>query len=139
MRKPLLSRNAVPNLEWKAAAIADLLAIIDYISDENPGAAQALKDKIEDKASRLMEHPRMYRADRVNGTREMVVYPNYVVIYSDEPGASQFLWLRGCGATSPPLEEVGPPHVFEAASYGEQGVGTRHSRVFRSRSGIDPC
>ena len=60
----------MPNLEWKAAAIADLLAIIDYISGENPGAAQALKD--EDKASRLMEHPRMYRAGRVNGTREMV-------------------------------------------------------------------
>ena len=74
----------MPNLEWKAAAIADLLAIIDYISGENPGAAQALKDEIEDKASRLMEHPRMYRAGRVHGTREMVVHPNYVVIYSDD-------------------------------------------------------
>lgn len=49
-----------------------------------PGAAQALKDKIEDKASRLMEHPRMHRAGRVNGTREMVAHPNYVVIYSDD-------------------------------------------------------
>ena len=74
----------MPNLEWKAVAIADLLAIIDYISDENPGAAQALKDKIKDKASRLIEHPRMYCAGRVNGTREMVVHPNYVVIYSDD-------------------------------------------------------
>ena len=51
-------------------------------------------------------------------------------------GASQFLWLRGCGATSPPFEEVGPPHVFEAASDGEQGVGARFrpaaSRLFES-------
>ncbi|MDF3391673.1 type II toxin-antitoxin system RelE/ParE family toxin, partial [Sulfitobacter sp. KE39] len=29
----------MPNLEWKATAIADLLAIIDYISDDNPDAA----------------------------------------------------------------------------------------------------
>ena len=51
-------------------------------------------------------------------------------------GAFHFLWLRGCGVTSPPLEEVGPSHVFEAASYGEQGVGARFrpaaSRLFES-------
>jgi len=29
----------VLNLEWKATAIADLLAIVDYISDDNPDAA----------------------------------------------------------------------------------------------------
>ena len=55
---------------------------------------------------------------------------------ASDVGASHFLWLRGCGATSPPLEEVGPPHVFEAASYGEQGVGARFrpaaSRLFES-------
>ena len=51
-------------------------------------------------------------------------------------GASHFLWLRGCGATSFPLEEVGPTQVFEAASYGEQGVGAGFrpaaSRLFES-------
>lgn len=72
------------NLEWKATAIADLLAIVDYISDDNPDAAQALKDEIEDKASRLPDHPQMYRAGRVNGTREMVVRPNYIVIYAED-------------------------------------------------------
>lgn len=41
------------NLEWKVAAIADLLAIVDYISDDNPDAAQALKNEIEAKTSRL--------------------------------------------------------------------------------------
>ena len=80
-------RSAVPDLEWKATAIADLLAIIDYISDDNPDAAQALKDEIEAKTTRLPEHPQMYRVGRVDGTREMVVRPNYVVIYSDDPSA----------------------------------------------------
>lgn len=75
----------MPDLEWKATAIADLLAIIDYISDDNPDAAQALKDEIEDKTSRLTEHPQMYRPGRVHGTREMMVRPNYVVVYSENP------------------------------------------------------
>ncbi|WP_328805889.1 type II toxin-antitoxin system RelE/ParE family toxin [Salipiger abyssi] len=38
--------------------MADLLAIIDDISDDNPGAAQSLKDEIHDKAARLRDHPR---------------------------------------------------------------------------------
>jgi len=29
----------VPDLEWKASAVADLMAIVDYISDDNPDAA----------------------------------------------------------------------------------------------------
>ena len=70
-------------LEWKAAAIADLVAIIDYISDDSPDAAQALKDEIEQKASRLTDHPQMYRTGRVEGTREMVVRPNYIVVYAE--------------------------------------------------------
>ncbi len=51
----------MPDLEWKAAAIADLLAIVDYISDNNPIAAQALKDEIKDKVSKLTENPLMHR------------------------------------------------------------------------------
>lgn len=74
-----------PDLEWKATAIADLLAIIDYISDDNPDAAQVLKDEIEHKTSLLPERPQMYRAGRVDGTREMVVRPNYIVVYAESP------------------------------------------------------
>ena len=71
------------NLEWKATAIADLLAIVDYISDDNPDAAQALKDEIEAKTSRIPDNPQLYRVGRVDGTREMVVRPNYIVIYAE--------------------------------------------------------
>lgn len=67
------------------------MAIIEYISDDNPDAAQALKNEIEDKASRLTEHPQMYRAGRVAGTREMVVRLNYVVIYAEVPGTVTIL------------------------------------------------
>jgi toxin ParE1/3/4 len=81
----------VLNLEWKATAIADLLAIIDYISDDNPDAAQALKDEIEYKASRLPDHPQMYRVGRIDGTREMVVRPNYIVVYAENAVAVTIL------------------------------------------------
>ncbi|WP_332767896.1 type II toxin-antitoxin system RelE/ParE family toxin [Phenylobacterium sp.] len=53
-----------------------MLAIIDYISDDNPDAAQKLKDDIEAKAAKLPEHPKLYRLGRVAGTREMVVRSN---------------------------------------------------------------
>lgn len=81
----------MPGLEWKATAIADLLAIIDYIADDNPDAAQSLKDEIEDKVARLPAHPQMYRAGRVDGTREMVVRPNYIVVYAETPATVAIL------------------------------------------------
>lgn len=68
-------------LEWRSTARADLLAIIDYISDENPDAAQVLKDEIETKVSMLRAHPKAFRQGRVDGTRELVVRSNYVVVY----------------------------------------------------------
>ncbi|MDU9004761.1 type II toxin-antitoxin system RelE/ParE family toxin [Sedimentitalea todarodis] len=81
----------MPVLEWSALAIADLFAIIDYISDDNPDAAQALKDEIDDKTSRLPEHPQMYRVGRVDEAREMVVRPNYIVVYAETAAAVTIL------------------------------------------------
>ena len=50
--------------------------------------------------------------------------------------AVHIFWSSGCDAASPPFEEVGPAHVFEAAFDGEQGVGARFrpaaSRPFES-------
>ena len=73
----------MPVLEWREAARADLLAIIDYISDDNPDTAQRLKDEIEAKTSKLLERPKLYRLGRVRGTREMVVRRSYVVVYAE--------------------------------------------------------
>ncbi len=72
----------MPELEWKAPAVADLMAIVDYISDENPDAAAALMNEIQSKAAQLPSHPRRCRPGRVKGTRELVVRPNYIVVYA---------------------------------------------------------
>lgn len=69
-------------LEWRETAREDLLAIVEYIAEDDPRAAQRLKDEIEAKALRLRKRPRLYRRGRVTGTREMVVRSNYVMVYA---------------------------------------------------------
>ena len=73
----------MPDLEWKGSAVADLMAIVDYISDDNPDAALALMDEIQGKVEQLPAHPKRCRPGRVNGTRELVVRPNYIVVYTE--------------------------------------------------------
>ncbi len=77
----------MPELEWKAPAIADLLAIVDYISDDNPDAALVLMDEIQGKVAQLPAHPKRCRPGRVKGTRELVVRPNYIVVYAETTSA----------------------------------------------------
>ena len=71
----------LPEVEWRPAAGSDLLTILDYISRESPNAAQSLMDEIDLQVDRLRANPLSCRSGRVDGTREMVVRPNYVVIY----------------------------------------------------------
>jgi len=92
-------------LEWREAASADLLAIVEYISDDNPDAAQRLKDDIEAKAANLLEHPMLYRAGRVSGTREMVVRSSYVVIYTEDAHAVVILRVLHAAQQWPPVRE----------------------------------
>ena len=78
--------QAKPRLEWRAQAEDELLVIVEHISDDNPDAAQDLKDKIEDKAAKLPDHPKLYKPSlRVEGLREMVVTPHYIVLYRETP------------------------------------------------------
>lgn len=91
-----------PRLEWREAARADLLSIIDYISDDDLGAALRLKDEIEAKVSKLPDHPKLYRAGRVVGTREMVVRVNYLVVYADTDNAVTVLRVLHAAQQWPP-------------------------------------
>lgn len=57
----------MPDLEWQAPAVEDLLAIIGYIADDNPHAARALLEEIEEKVARLAEHPKRCRQGKGRG------------------------------------------------------------------------
>ena len=66
---------------WSTLASEQLEQLMAYIADDNPGAALSLLNRIVEAAERLAEHPYMYRTGRKVGTREMVVHPNYLVVY----------------------------------------------------------
>ncbi|WP_299314751.1 type II toxin-antitoxin system RelE/ParE family toxin [uncultured Halomonas sp.] len=68
-------------VEWRPQARQSLWAILDYLGDRNPYAAEALYRTIEETTEALPQHPYLYRPGRVSGTREAVVHPNYLVIY----------------------------------------------------------
>lgn len=70
-------------LEWSELARSDLLTIIDYVSEENPDAAQRLLDDIGSKAGKLSDFPKIGRPGRVEGTRELVALANYIVVYRE--------------------------------------------------------
>jgi toxin ParE1/3/4 len=95
----------VPVVDWRQTARADLLTIVDYLSDDNPDAAQQLKDDIEAKVAKLAEHPKLYRPGRVAGTREMIVRRNYVVVYAEDPRAVSILRVLHAAQQWPPTQE----------------------------------
>ncbi|WP_150771352.1 type II toxin-antitoxin system RelE/ParE family toxin [Pseudomonas fluorescens] len=68
-------------VEWRPEARAELRQILEYIGDRNLEAAIELSQAIEVATSTLPEHPYLYRFGRVPDTREIVVHPNYLVIY----------------------------------------------------------
>ena len=68
-------------LYWTTEAIQDRHDIYDYIEADNPSAALELDELFAERASRLLEHPGLGRPGRVRGARELVMLPNYVLVY----------------------------------------------------------
>ncbi|MDE1183788.1 type II toxin-antitoxin system RelE/ParE family toxin [Paraburkholderia sp.] len=79
---------------WLPRAIQQLLGVIDFISEDNPQAAIELAQTIRTKGGALSAHLNRYRTGRIAGTREMVVEPNYIVVYRVMPDEVQVLRVR---------------------------------------------
>ena len=92
----------MPKIEWLQMACADLMTIVDYISDDNPDAAEQLKDDIERTVGQLPEHPKMGRMGRVDGTRELVAAPNYIVVYQEASACIRILRVLHTARQWPP-------------------------------------
>ncbi len=70
-------------LTWSALAIADRMAIFDFIEQENPAAAIRSDTKIEASIRQLLQFPESGRTGRVPGTRELVIAGTpYIAAYS---------------------------------------------------------
>lgn len=79
-------------IEWLPAAERDFDSIVDYIAVDNPAAAIAQGDEIQEQVAKLLQHPQLGRAGRTKGTRELVVVNTpYLVAYRIKPGAIQIL------------------------------------------------
>ena len=68
-------------VEWRPEARAELWQILNYIGDRNVAASTELSQAMEVATSALPQHPCLYRVGRLSGTREIVVHPDYLVVY----------------------------------------------------------
>ncbi|WP_421854074.1 type II toxin-antitoxin system RelE/ParE family toxin [Novosphingobium sp.] len=92
------------NLLWTGAALADRRAIRDYIAERNPGAALALDELVSERSSQLSSHPAMGRPGRVVGTRELVLHPNYILIYDVTADSVRVLRILHAARQWPPRD-----------------------------------
>lgn len=69
---------------------------MDHIAQDNPAAAIELDDEFEfeAKAEQARQRPTLYKTGRVRGTREIVVRPNYVMVYRIEDESDTLAVLR---------------------------------------------
>ena len=81
-------------LVWTRPSLDDRRAIRNFIAADNPKAAIGLDEAISVKAARLLDHPGLGRPGRVPGTRELVIHPNYILIYDIDIGAALVRVLR---------------------------------------------
>ena len=89
-------------VRWRPAAEADRDGIIEYIAQDDPVAAIDLGDAIDRRVAELPKHPKLYRVGRVKGTREMVVHPNYIVVYRIVRSAIEILRVLHSARQWPP-------------------------------------
>ena len=68
-------------LQWRPLALTDRDAIMAYIAQDNPSAAIGVDLEFEAKAESARLSPKLYKPGRMKGTREIVVRPNYVMVY----------------------------------------------------------
>lgn len=66
---------------WRENAAQALDEIIDYIAQFDEDAADRLEVQALDCSRNLPHFPRAYQAGRVEGTREAVFHPNYILVY----------------------------------------------------------
>jgi addiction module RelE/StbE family toxin len=85
-----LSRGGL-ELRWRPLALADRVAILNHIAKDNVRAAIELDQEFEAKAEMARRRPELYKVGRVKDTRELVVRPNYVMVYRVLPDAVEFL------------------------------------------------
>jgi addiction module RelE/StbE family toxin len=74
-----------PRVIINPMAYQDLHNIFSFMKIDAPERAANFLEHMQKKIHALSEHPKMYRAGRVPGTREMTVKKKYIVVYEEDP------------------------------------------------------
>jgi toxin ParE1/3/4 len=88
---------------WTPEAERDRQEIVDYVGGENLRAAVELEDRIDAAVGNLAEFPRMGKAGKVPGTRELFPNENYRIVYEFD---GTTVWILAVVHTS----RRWPPH-----------------------------
>lgn len=89
-------------VNWKLEARREFLDIIRYIAARSPQAARDMRQRIQASVIPAAEHPFLFREGRVPGTREIVVHPNYIVVYRVEIDAIEVVGVLHAREQYPP-------------------------------------
>ncbi|EGF31935.1 Addiction module toxin, RelE/StbE [Oxalobacteraceae bacterium IMCC9480] len=89
-------------LLWKPLALEDRERIMAFIARDNPVAALDLDLLFEQTADLLASHPLLYKTGRIHGSREAVVHPNYVMVYTVAPKKVVILRILHAAQNWPP-------------------------------------
>ncbi len=93
-------------VEWTHDAEADRGAIYDRIERDNPRAAIELDIQFGERSAQLASHPLIGRAGRVEGTRELVIRPNYLFIYQVLGDTVRIVRLLHAAQQWPPEQDM---------------------------------
>jgi toxin ParE1/3/4 len=72
------------DLIWRPEAERQFLGMLEYIAARNAAASLRIKRLVDDRIALALAVPGIGRPGRVAGTRELVVHPNYIVIYTHD-------------------------------------------------------
>lgn len=79
------------DLIWDLDGADQLFEIIDYIAARDQAAAERLEREIHERIELARKFPGIGRLGRIAGTRELIVHPNYLVIYRVNEAAIEVL------------------------------------------------
>ncbi len=69
-------------LQGRPLSLADRDAITEHVARDKLSAAVDLDLEFELKAGNARQRPKLYKPGRMKGTCEIVMRPNYVMVYS---------------------------------------------------------
>jgi toxin ParE1/3/4 len=75
-----------------------------YIAEDNVHAAIKLDEEFEAQAEAARKTPLIYKTGRARGTREIVVRPNYVMVFRLLPGVVEIIRVLHAARQWPQLE-----------------------------------